>query len=113
MNHEELELNNEKRMNERSDCKGIIKWSYFNQNSYFDGELLNFSPKGIYFETFEAIKTGATIFIQLTKYFPENLSSNDKKLLRNVCIGEVKHCNETLKNDSTCYGVGINYISQY
>ena len=113
MNKEKLEPNNEKRMNERSDCKGIIKWSYFNKSNYFDGELLNFSPKGIYFETSEAIKTGVTIFIQLTKYFPENLSSNDKELLRNVCIGEVKHCNEILQNNSTCYGVGINYISHY
>ena len=113
MNKEELEPNNEKRMNERSDCKGIIKWSYFNKSNYFDGELLNFSPKGIYFETSEAIKTGVTIFIQLTKYFPENLSSNDKELLRNVCIGEVKHCNEILKNDSTCYGVGIKYFFKY
>ena len=113
MNKEELEPNNEKRKNERSDCKGIIKWSYFNKSNYFDGELLNFSPKGIYFETSEAIKTGVTIFLQLTKYFPENLSSNDKELLRNVCIGEVKHCNEILKNDSTCYGVGIKYFYKY
>ena len=113
MNNEALEPNNEKRMNERSDCKGIIKWSYFNQSNYFGGELLNFSPKGFYFETSDAIKTGATIFIQLKKFFPENLSSNDKELLRNVCIGEVKHCDEILKNNSTFYGVGIKYISQY
>ena len=113
MNNEELEPNNEKRMDERSDCMGIIKWSYFNQSNSFDGELLNFSQKGFYFETSKAIKTGATILIQLTKFFTENLSSNDKELLRNVSIGEVKHCNEILQNNSTCYGVGINYISHY
>ena len=113
MNNEELEPNDQKRINERSDCKGLIKWSYFNQSNYFDGELFNFSKKGFYFETSKAIKKGATILIQLTKIFPENLSSNDKELLRNVCIGEVKHCNEILKNDSTFYGVGIKYISQY
>jgi len=110
MNNEELEQNDEKRINERSDCKGIIKWSYFNRSNYFDGKLFNFSPKGFYFETSKAIKTGATIFIQLTKYFPENLSSNDKESLRNVCIGEVKHCNEILQDNSTCYGVGIKFI---
>ena len=113
MNHEELQPNDEKRIHDRSDCKGIIKWSYFNHSTFFGGDLLNFSPKGFYFETSDAIKTGATILIQLTKIFPENLSSNDKELLRNVCIGEVKHCNEILKNDSTFYGVGIKYISQY
>jgi hypothetical protein len=113
MNNEEFETNIEKRMNERSDCKGIIKWSYFNKSNHFGGELLNFSHQGFYFETSAAIKTGATILIQLTKFFPENLSSNDKELLRNVCIGEVKHCNEIFKNDSTCYGVGIKYICQH
>lgn len=110
MHDEELEPKKEKRMHERSDCKGIIRWSYFNQSNHFDGELLNFSPKGFYFETSEAIKTGATIFIQFTKYFPKNLNPDDKDLLRNACIGKVTHCNEILKNDSTCYGVGIRYI---
>jgi len=113
MNYEGLEPNNEKRMHERSDCKGIIRWSYFNQSNNFNGELLNFSQKGFYFETSEAIKTGATIFIQFTDYFPETLSSNDKELLRNVCLGEVIHCEEILKDDSTRYGVGIKYIFQY
>ena len=112
MNHEELQPNDEKRIHDRSDCKGIIKWSYFNHSTFFGGDLLNFSPKGFYFETSEAIKPGATIFIKFTKYFPENLSPNDKELLPNVCIGEVKHCNEILKDDSTCYGVGVKYIFQ-
>jgi len=111
MNYEELESkNSEKRMHERSDCKGIIKWSYFNQSKYFNGELLNFNQNGFYFETSRAIKTGAGILIQVTKFFPENLSSNDKEVLRNVCLGKVKHCNEILKDDSACYGVGIKYI---
>jgi len=48
--------------------------------------------------------------MQLTKYYPENLSSNDKELLRNVCIGEVKHCKEIPKDYSTYYGVGIKFI---
>ena len=113
MNTEMLGPNDEKRRHERSGCKGLIKWSYFNHSNYFDGELLNFSQKGFYFETSRVIKTGATIFIQLTEYFPENLSSNDKELLRTVSLGEVKHCNEIIKDDSTSYGVGIKYIIHY
>ena len=113
MNNEGLEPNNEKRMDGRSNCKGIIKWSYFNHRNFFDGKLLNFSQKGFYFETSKAIKTGATIFIQLTNFFPENLSSSDKELLRTVCLGEVKHCIEIIKENSIHYGVGIKYIFQY
>ena len=85
----------------------------FNAAVYLLGGILNFSQNGFYFETSEVIKTGATIFIQLTEYLPENLNSNDKELLRNVCLGEEKHCNEILKEDSTSYGVGIKYIFHY
>ena len=52
-----------------------------------------------------------TLFIRFTEYFPDNLSPNDKELLRNVGLGKVKHCDEILKEDSTRYGVGIKYIS--
>lgn len=110
MDNKELEANKEKRMHERSDCKGIIKWSYFNKSNFFNGQLFNFSQNGFYFETSEAIKTGTTIFIQFTKYFEKNLSSNDRERLRNVCLGEVIHSNEIPKDDSTCYGVGVKYI---
>ena len=110
MNYEGLEPKNEKRMNERSDCKGLIEWSYFNQTKSFNGELLNFSQEGSYFETPKTIHTGATIFVRFIKYFPENLSANDKKELHNVCLGKVKHCNEIIKDNSTCYGIGIKYI---
>ena len=41
MHNEGLEPNNEKRMDGRSNCKGIIKWSYFNHRNFFGGELLN------------------------------------------------------------------------
>jgi hypothetical protein len=41
MDSSELEPVDEKRMHERSDCKGLIKWSYFNNSNYFGGELFN------------------------------------------------------------------------
>ena len=110
MNDKESSLNQEKRIHERSNCKGLIKWSYFNQSNSFIGELLNLSRDGIYFETSKDVKVGANLFIQFTKYFRDNLSSNDKGKLRNICLGEVKHSNKILKDDSTCYGVGIKYI---
>ena len=113
MDSSKLEPVDEKRMHERSDCKGLIKWSYFNNSNSFGGELLNFSKKGFYFETPKAVKTGTNILIHMTKFFPENLSDSDKESLRNICIGEVKHCNKILRNHSTCYGVGIQYIFQY
>jgi len=111
MDNGELETNQEKRKHIRSDRKGLIKWSYFNQSGSFSGELLNFSPNGIYFETTQAVKTGAIIHIVFKKYFSENLSLNDKKMLRNVCLGEVKHSQEIIKDASTYYGVGIKYVA--
>lgn len=103
----------ERRKHERSDCKGRIKWSYFNHSNFFEGDLLNFNQNGSYFETSKAIKIGSTIFVQFTDYFLENLSSDEKEVLRNVSLGEVEHCSEILKDDSTYYGVGIKYIFRY
>ena len=110
MNIEELEPVKENRIHERSNCKGMIKWSYFNQSNSFDGELLNFSPEGLYFETSKDIKIGTIIFLRFTKYFSENLCANDKELLRNVCLGKVKYSDETLKEGFTSYGVCVKYI---
>jgi hypothetical protein len=45
MNHGELQPNDEKRIHDRSDCKGIIKWSYFNHRTFFGGDLLTSAKK--------------------------------------------------------------------
>jgi hypothetical protein len=112
MKNEQLEPEKEKRYHRRSGCKGKLKWSYFNKSNSFNGELLNFGPEGLYFETSKNVRIGATIFIQLTKYFPERLTPREKDLLRNVCLGKVIHCEERIKQDSTCYGVGVECFSK-
>jgi len=68
------------------------------------------SKNGVYFETREVIKKGATVFLQFTKFFPENLSLNDKGLVRNVGLGEVKHSKEIIKEHAISYGVGVRYL---
>ena len=71
---------------------------------------MNLSQEGSYFETTKAIQTESIISVRFIEYFPENLNTNDKRELRNVCLGKVIHCDENIKDHSTYYGVGIKYI---
>jgi hypothetical protein len=99
----------EKRDDARHACEAIIKWSYFNKDKYFRAKLLNFSRGGVYFETAEEIKAGATIYMQLEIVVSSRINSLDYDCLRYVSLGEVKWCIDLSKNDQSQYGVGVRY----
>lgn len=99
----------EKRGYERYNCEAPIKWSYFNQNRFFDAKILNFSRNGLYFETSYEIGPKATIFIRLQTLVTKNASITEKEYLRTVSIGEVRWCHEISKDDINYYAVGVRH----
>jgi hypothetical protein len=101
--------NTEKRADVRHDCEAIIKWSYFNKDTYFKAKLLNFSRGGAYIETAHDIKPHATIFIQVEMVLSRKFNSLDYERLRYVSLGEVKWRIDLSENDQSYYGVGVRY----
>lgn len=99
----------EKRGYERYNCEALIKWSYFNQNRFFDAKILNFSRNGLYFETSYEIGPKATIFIRLETPFTKTESLTGHECLRTVSISEVRWCHEISKNDISYYAVGVRH----
>ena len=99
----------EKRLDVRYDCEAIIKWSYFNKETFFDAKVLNFSRSGIYFQTTHEIKPGATIFIKLEILLSKNVNSLNHECLRTVSLGEVRWCIDLSGSDKSYYGVGLRY----
>ncbi len=99
----------EKRIYERYNCEAIIKWSYFNNDKFFDAKVYNISRNGIYFETPHAIRQGTTIFIRTETLFSKNMRLNELECLRTVSLGEVKWCHELSKDDLSYYGVGVRH----
>jgi hypothetical protein len=99
----------EKRMYERYNCETLIKWSYFNQDKFFDAKIFNFSKNGCYFETSSAIRPNATIFIRLENLFTKNMSLSEYECLRTISIGEVRWCKELSKDGLSYYSVGVRH----
>jgi len=99
----------EKRMHGRYNCEALIKWSYFNQDRFFDAKIFNFSRNGIYFETPYTIRPKATIFIRLETLFTKNMRLTEQECLRTVSIGEVRWCHELSKDDLSYYGAGVRH----
>lgn len=99
----------EKRVYERYNCEASIKWSYFNQDRFFDAKILNFSRNGFYFETSYEIGPKATIFIRLETPFTKNVFLTEQECLRTVSIGEVRWCHEISKDDISYYAVGVRH----
>jgi hypothetical protein len=104
-----LEGHAEKRIYERYNCEALIKWSYFNQDKFFDAKIFNFSRDGIYFETSSAIRQKATIFIRLETLFTKNMRLNEQECLRTVSLGDVRWCQELSKDDMNYYAVGVRH----
>ena len=99
----------EKRADVRHDCEAIIKWSYFNKDTYFKAKLLNFSSGGVYIETVHDINPHATIFIQVEMVLSSKFNFLDYERLRYVSLGEVKWRIDISENDQSYYGVGVRY----
>jgi hypothetical protein len=99
----------EKRMYERYNCEALIKWSYFNQDRFFDAKILNFSRNGFYFETSYEIGPKATIFIRLETLFTKNMRLTEQERLRTVSIAEVRWCHELSKDNLSYYAVGVRH----
>lgn len=99
----------EKRMNERYHCEALIKWSYFNNDRFFEAKVLNCSRNGIYFETPHTIRQGTTIFIRTETLLSKNMRLNELECLRTVSLGEVKWCNERFEDGVSYYQAGVRH----
>ena len=109
-----MRTNAERRAYERlSDITPIV-FSYFNKESCFDAQILNYCAGGICFKSSFCIKPGATLYIRVTKFYPNGCLTNDYGGLRSVTLAEVKWCNEVLDANKPFYGIGAKYYgSEY
>ena len=101
--------NTEKRKDLRHNCEAIIKWSYFNKDTHFDGKLLNFSESGVYFETGHDLKPGDTILLKMIMVTASKINSLDHGRPRSVSLGDVKWRIDLSGSDKSYYGVGVRY----
>jgi hypothetical protein len=103
----------EKRRHARHKCQAVIKWSYFNQDVYFDARLINFSDDGVYFETGRELKPGVSIFLDMKRVSSSMIEPKDHQRPKSVSLGEVRWCSDLSRKDQNIYGVGVRFPFAY
>jgi hypothetical protein len=104
-----MELNAEKRCEERQKCHAAIEWAYFNKSDFFCARLLNFSRGGGYFESGHPLIPGATILIRLQKYDSGDEGTAECRYMKTTALGEVKWCRELFGGPAVRFGIGVRY----
>jgi hypothetical protein len=105
----------EKRRHERHKCQAVIKWTYFNQDVYFDAKLINFSNDGVYFETGRELelKPGVSIFLDMKRISSSMIESKCHQRPKSVSLGEVRWCADLSRRDQNIYGIGVRFLFAY
>jgi hypothetical protein len=99
----------ERRGHVRHKCEANIECSFFNKEFFLDAKLLNFSQGGVYFETAQNLKPGATISLDMKMIPSSKISSMNHERPRSVSLGEVKWRSDLSASDHSYYGVGVGY----
>jgi hypothetical protein len=97
----------------RHSCEATIKWSQFNKAIYFDATLMNFSERGVYFETAHELRPGTAIFLDMKTVPSDKIIFKDHKRPRLVSLGEVKWCVNLSEDIQSKFGVGVGYPFLY
>ena len=100
----------EKRHNERCQHMAPISFSYFNKESYFDAQTLNYGSGGMCFKSNFFLKSGTIVLIWLKKFNPHGFCNGVSAGLRSVTLAEVKWCKEIHDKDVPAYGIGVRYF---
>jgi hypothetical protein len=104
-----MKTNAEKRDCERHSYTAPIAFSYFNKEHCFEAQTLNHSAGGMCFKSNFFLQPGATVYIRIKKFVPNNSCAGLCHGLRSVTLAEVKWCDEELDADVFSYGVGVKY----
>ena len=101
----------DKRTGKRVNKKASIRWNCFNPNSccdVHDAQMINFSEKGMYFESDYFPKVRPLICIKVKSGWSYE-DTESFKWLRSVCVGKVKWWKEIDKGNHSRFGIGVQY----
>ncbi len=103
----------EKRTEKRHKCQASIALSCFNNKKFFNAKMLNFSKKGMYFESEVLLKEGANIYFQMNDCMFDPSDSERYEGLRSVSLARVKWWKDIGGRKVNHYGFGVKYMEYY
>ena len=86
-----------------------IVFSYFNNEHCIEARTLNYCAGGMCFISYFSVRPGATIYIRVTKYYPNGSLQNGFEILSTIRLAEVKWCREILDLNEIFYEIGVKY----
>jgi hypothetical protein len=103
----------DRRGDQRFDCEGAITYSSFNNHETFEGQILNFSKSGMYFESDAILRPGTTIYFSLEKCtaFPSDPALCEG--LRSRSLAEVRWYEKMNNQGERCFGMGVKYYKTW
>jgi len=104
-----MKTNAEKRVCSRHNYTVPITVSYFNKESYVEGQTFNHCTGGMCFKSNSLLQPGTTVLIRVKNFHPKKSCTGLCDGLRSVTLAEVKWCEEELDANGFSYGVGVKY----
>jgi len=108
-----MKTNAEKRTYERHSYTASIVFSYLNKEHCFEAQTLNHCAEGMCFKSNFFLQPGATVYIKVKKFHPNNSCTGLCRGLRSATLAKVKWCDEKLDADVFSYGVGVKYYEPH
>ena len=104
-----MKTNADKRACVRHSYTVPIVFSYFNKKHCIEARTLNYCARGMCLKSYFSVHPGATIYIRLTKYYPNGSFQNGFEILSTIRLAEVKWCREILDLNESFYEIGVKY----
>jgi hypothetical protein len=102
----------DKRADERFPSNAAIIFSYFSTKNWHENPsvTLNLSAGGMCFESRHSVKPGADLYIRAGQNPGAIWGNGNCDLLHTSTLAEVRWCEETTREDGTCYKIGVKYF---
>lgn len=100
----------ERRAKTRFYDRGSVICSPFNGVKHFEGQLLNFSPRGMSFQTRRAFKPGTTVQIRLENCPGSNAAHLEKGGIRSMTLAMILWCRHDNDPHVHSFTSGVLYL---
>jgi len=97
------------RSSKRYDQKAFVSCCYLNSPNPRSGKLINYSKRGMCFETNDIFREKTTVMVRLNLESWAAIDSETLEGLRTISIAEVKWCNAVADEKNPHYEIGIQY----
>ena len=95
-----------KRAYSRNAYDAPIMYANYDTENYYHAKMYNSSAGGMYFESDHSIKPKSDICIKMINYRADTSGPEAYKAYR----AKVRWCKKIDKDDTSCYGIGIQYL---